>query len=168
MDAELGRRNLTTSDEAAYQQVLKHNGRREAKRRRKKIFGTRRDVSSWVEFFWGLLIIGLISFAYLALPSRFHMKPIWQETAVHVIFASVFIAVFSKSLLGKFRFWMSLMLSSAAHAMIVHAWLKRVGEFSRGQGKLAVLLGFVLFFAVYGLVWVLRRNFYGEEAHEHA
>jgi hypothetical protein len=35
------------------------------------------------------------------------------------------------------------------------------------QGKLAVLLGFVLFFAVYGFVWLLRRNFYGTEANDH-
>jgi hypothetical protein len=47
---------------------------------------------------------------------------------------------------------------------IVHAWILRVGKFSRGQGKLAILLGCVLFFAIYGFVWLLRRNFYGEEA----
>jgi len=49
----------------------------------------------------------------------------------------------------------------------VHAWIQWVRNLSRGQGKLAILLGFVLFFAVYGFVWLLRRNFYGTEANDH-
>jgi uncharacterized membrane protein YraQ (UPF0718 family) len=59
---------------------------------------------------------------------------------------------------------MSLVISSAIHGVVVHAWIRRIGNFSQGQGKLAVLLGFLLFFAVYGVVFLLRRNFYGEEA----
>ena len=64
-------------------------------------------------------------------------------------------------------FWISLALSSAIHMFVVHAWTQRVGNLSRGWGKLAILLGCVLFFAVYGFVWLLRRNFYGEEARDH-
>ena len=111
--------------------------------------------------------MALISFTYLALPSRYHMKPDWQEAAVHVMFASVFIAVVGRSWWRKIGFGMSLILSSAIHLFVVHAWILWVGNLSRGQGKLAVLLGFVLFFAVYGFVWLLRRNFYGTEARDH-
>jgi hypothetical protein len=58
-------------------------------------------------------------------------------------------------------------VSSAIHMFIVHAWIQRIGNLSRGSGKLAILLGCVLFFAVYGFVWLLRRNFYGEETRDH-
>ena len=131
------------------------------------VFGSRRDRSSWVEVIAGLLVIALISFAYLALPSRYHMRPEWQEGAVPVMFSSVFIAVFGRSLWRKVVFWISLVFSSAIHVVAVHVWIQRSGNLSRGQGKLAILLGFALFGAVYGLFWVFRRNFYGEELREH-
>jgi hypothetical protein len=164
LDAELRRRNLTESDQVKYQQFVKRNEQRDAKKRRRKIFGTRMDRYSWVELFWILLTVALISFTYLALPSRYHMKPDWQEAAVPVMLASVFIAVGGRSWRRKIGFWMSLVLSSSIHIVVVHAWVQRVGNLSRGEGKLASLLGFVLFFAVYGFVWLLRRNFHGEEA----
>ena len=164
LDAELRRRNLTESDQVKHQQFVRRNEQREARRRRRKIFGTRTDRSKWVDVFWTLLAIALISFTYLALPSRYHMRPDWQEAAVHVMFASVFIAVVGSSWWRKIGFWMSLVLSSAIHIFVVHAWIQRVGHLSRGQGKLAILLGLVLFFVVYGFVSLLRRNFYGTEA----
>jgi hypothetical protein len=167
LDAELRRRNLTESDQVKHQQFVKRNEQRETRRRRRKIFGTRSDRSQWVDVFWTLLAIALISFTYLALPSRYHMRPDWQEAAVHAMFASVFIAVVGSSWWRKIGFWMSLLLSSAIHIFVVHAWIQRVGNLSRGQGKLAILLGFVLFVAVYGFVWLLRRNFYGTEAGDH-
>lgn len=156
LDAELRRRNLGESDKHKFQQFVGRNERREARRRRKKIFGTRTSLRSWVDLLLGLLIIALISFTYLALPGEYHMRPDWQEAAVHVMFASVFIAVFSRSWWRKISFWMSSIFSSAIHAVVVHAWVQRVGEFSRGQGKLAILLGFVLFGVVYGLVAARR------------
>jgi hypothetical protein len=167
LDAELRRRNLTESDQIKHQQFIKRNEQREARRRSRKIFGTRSDRSKWVDVFWTLLAIALISFTYLALPSRYHMRPDWQEAAVHVMFASVFIVVVGSSWWRKIGFWMSLLLSSAIHIFVVHAWIQRVGNLTRGQGKLAILLGFVLFLAVYGFVWLLRRNFYGTEASDH-
>lgn len=167
LDAELRRRNLTESDQVKDQQFVKRNAQREARRRRRKIFGTRSDLSKWVDVFWTLLAIALISFTYLALPSRYHMRPDWQEAAVPVMFASVFIAVVGSSWWRKIGFWMSLVVSSAVHMFVVHAWIQRVGNLSSGQGKIAFLLGLVLFFAVYGFVWLLRRNFYGTEARGH-
>lgn len=163
LEAELRRRNLTASDQAKHQQFVRRSEQREAKRRRRKIFGTRRDQSAWVDLFWALIAMALISIAYLALPSRYHMKPDWREAAVDVMFVSVFIAVASSFWWRKITFWMSLIIASAIHLLVVHAWIQREGNFSRGQGKLAVLVGFVLFAAVYALVWLLRRKFYGEE-----
>ena len=168
LDAELRRRNLTESDQAKYWQFVKRKKQREANRQRRKILGAGRKLRSWVDALGALIAVALISFTYLALPSRYHMKPDWQEAAFHVMFASVFIAVFSRSWWRNIRYWMSLIFSSAIHVVVVHAWLQRVGKFSRGQGDLAILLGFVLFGIVYGIVWVVRRNFYGEESHEHA
>src|SRR5712671_5777339 len=164
LDAELRRRNLTESDQAKHQQFVKRNEQREAKKRRRKMFGTRRDRGAWLDLFWAILAMALISFTYLALPSRYHMKPDWQEAAMHMMFASVFIAVVGRSWWRKIGFWMSLLLSSAIHLFVVHASIKRVGNLSRGQENLAILLGVVLFFPVYGFVWLLRRNFYGTEA----
>lgn len=80
-----------------------------------------------------------------------------------VMFASVFIAVVSSPLWRKIAFWVSLIVSSAIHLVAIHAWIQRVGNLGRGQGQLAVLLGFVLFFVVYGFVWLLRRNLNGNE-----
>jgi hypothetical protein len=118
LDAELRRRNLTESDQLKHQQFVKRNEQREARGRRRKIFGTRSDRSKWVDVFWTLLAIALISFAYLALPSRYHMRPDWQEAAVHVMFASVFIAVVGRSWWRKIGFGMSLSLSSAIRLWI--------------------------------------------------
>lgn len=159
LNDELRRRNLTESD-----QFVRRRERREATRRRRKIFGTRSDRSKWIDVFWTFLVIALISSAYIALPNRYHMKPDWQEAAFHVMFASVFIAVVGRSWSRRTSFWMSLVLSSAIHIVVVHAWLLRVGHFSTGQGELAIMLGWVLFVAIYGVVWLLRRNLYGEEA----
>jgi len=164
LDAELRRRKLTESDQVKHQQFVERSEQREARRRRRKMLGTPRGRRSWVELFWALIAIALISFTYLALPSRYHLNADWQEPAVDVMFASVFIGVASGDFRRKFAFWMSLVISSAIHLFVVHAWIQRAGNLSRGQGKLAVLLGFVLFFAVYAFVWVLRRNFYGEDA----
>lgn len=164
LDDELRRRTLTESDRTEHQQFVRRKERREATRRRRKIFGRRSDRSKWVDLLWTLLAIALISSAYVALPNRYHMKPDWQEAAVHVMFASVFITVVGRSWWRKIGFWMSLVLSSAIHMLVVHAWIQRVGSLSRGQGKLAILLGCVLFFVIYGFVWLLRRNLYGEEA----
>jgi hypothetical protein len=166
LEAELRRRSLTDSDQAKHQQFVRRNEQREAKRRRRKIFGLRREPRTWVDLFWALVAIALISITYLALPSQYHMKPDWQEAAVDVMFASVFIAIASSFWWRKITFWMSLVIASAIHLFVVHAWIQRIGNFSRAQGKLAVLLGFVLFFSVYAFVWLLRRNFYGEEARD--
>lgn len=164
LNDELRRRNLTESDQTKHQQFVRRRERREATRRRRKIFGTRSDRSKWIDVFWTFLAIALISSAYIALPNRYHMKPDWQEAAFHVMFASVFIAVVGRSWSRRTSFWMSLVLSSAIHIVVVHAWLLRVGHFSTGQGELAIMLGWVLFVAIYGVVWLLRRNLYGEEA----
>jgi hypothetical protein len=113
LDAELRRRNLTESDQEKYQQFVRRTERREADRRRRKILGTRRDRNSWIDLLWALIAMGLISFTYLGLPSRYHMKPDWQEAAVDAMFASVFIAVASTVWWRRISFWMSLVISSA-------------------------------------------------------
>jgi hypothetical protein len=164
LDDELRRRNLAESDRAKRRQFVRREERRSAIRRRRRVFGNRSDRSSWVDVFWTLLAIVLISSMYVALPNRYHMRPDWQEGAVHVMFASVFIAVVSRSLWRSTGFWMSLAVSSTIHLFVVHSWIQHAGKLSRGAGKLAILLGLVLFFVIYGLVWLLRRNFYGEEA----
>ena len=167
LDADLLRRNLTESDQVKHQQLVKRNEQREAKKRHRKIFGTRRDQGAWLDLLWAILAMALISYTYLALPSRYHMRPDWQEAAMYVMFASISVAVVGRSWWRKIGFRMSLILSSAIHLFVVHAWIQRVRNLSRGSGKLAILLGFVLFFVVCGFVWLLRRNFYGTEARDH-
>jgi hypothetical protein len=85
LDAELCRRHLTKSDQVRHQQFVKRNEQRETTKRRRRIFGSRRDRGAWLDLFWAILAMALISFTYLALPSRYHMKPDWQEAAVHVM-----------------------------------------------------------------------------------
>ena len=128
LDAELRTRNLTESDQAKYQHLVKRHEQRDASRRRRKILGTWRNRRSWVDLFWALAAMVLISFTYLALPSRYHMKPDWQEAALHVMFASVFIAIASSVWWRKIGFWVTLVISSAIHLVVVHAWIHRVGS----------------------------------------
>lgn len=160
LDAELGRRNLTESDQAEHQKFMKRQERRESRGRRRKLFGKRQF--SWLESLSALVVMGVIMAAYLALPKRYHLKPDWEEAAVCVMIPSVIVTVGWRSLWQDIAFWMALILSSAIQLAIVHAWVQRAGELSRGAGKSAALLGFVLFIALYGCIRLLRRNFYGE------
>jgi len=160
LDAELRRRNLTESDRVEHQKFAKRQERRELRGRRRKIFGKRQF--SWLELLSAFVAMAVIACAYLALPTRYHLKPDWEEAAVCVMIPFAFVAVGWRSLWRDITFWMALILSSTIQLAIVHAWVRRTGELSRGAGKLATFLGFVLFVAIYGCIRLLRRNFYGD------
>jgi hypothetical protein len=165
LDAELRRRNLTESDRIEHKRFVKRQGRHEARKHRRKTIGPFKYQLSWVDIFWAFAAIALISFAHIALPSRYHVKPEWQEPAFIVMTTSVLIAIASRSVFWrKVGFWMSLVISSAIHLVVVHSWTQRLGDLSRSQGRGAALLGFVLFLAVYGLVLLSQRMFRGEES----
>jgi len=142
---------------------VRRQEQREARRHRRKTFATLKDQLSWLDMLGALAAMVQISVTYLALPSRYHMKPDWQGAAVCMMIASVVIAASRSIFWRRIAFWMSLGISSAIHLVIVHAWTRRVPDLGRRQGQLATLLGFVLFFAVYGFVRLLQRNFYGKE-----
>jgi len=156
LDAELSRRNLTESDQTEHQRFVHRMERREFRSRRRKIFGG--GQFSWLELLWALVAMALISVAYLALPSRYHLNPEWQEAAVYVMIASVVIALGWRNLWRDIAFWMALILSSTIQLAVAHAWIQRRGELNRSLGKGATFLGFALFLAIYGIVWVLRRK----------
>ena len=160
LDAELRRRNLTESDRAEHQKFEKRQERREFKSRRRKIFGKRQF--SWLELLSTFVAMAVIACAYIALPKRYHLKPDWEEAAVCVMIASIIVTVGWRSLWRDIAFWLALILSAAIQLAVVHTWVQRAGELSRGAGKLATLLGFVLFIVIYGCIRLLRRNFYGE------
>jgi hypothetical protein len=164
LQAELSRRNLTESDQTKYQRFVNRMERREFRGRRRKIFGKRQF--SWLELLSVFVAMAVIVCAYFALPRRYHLKPDWEEAAVCVMIASVFVAIGWRSLWRDIAFWMALILSSTIQLAVVHAWVQRAGELSRGAGKLATFLGFVLFFAIYGCIRLLGRNFYGEGSSE--
>jgi hypothetical protein len=75
LDAELRRRNLTESDRLEYERFIKRQEKRETRKRRRKTFGTVKGQMSWLELLWAFVAMALISFTYLALPSRYQMKP---------------------------------------------------------------------------------------------
>jgi hypothetical protein len=164
LDAELSRRNLTESDRVEHQKFEKRQERREFKSRRRTIFGKRQF--SWLELLSAFAAMAVIACAYIALPKRYQLKPDWEEAAVCVVIASVIVTVGWRSLWRDMAFWMALILSSAIQLAVVNAWAQRAGELSRGAGKLATFLGFVLFVAIYGCIRLLRRNFYGEGSSE--
>jgi hypothetical protein len=120
--------------------------RHESKGRRRKVFGKRQF--SWLELLSAFGSLAVIACVYFALPNRYHLKPDWQKAAVDVTIASVFILVGWRKLWREIAFWLSLILSSTLQLAFVHAWVHRAGELSRGAGKLAALLGFLLFFAI--------------------
>jgi hypothetical protein len=169
LDAELRRRNLTESDRVEHQRFVKRQEQREFKRRRRKTFGTLKDRFTWLDLLWALLAMVLISLTYLALPSRYHLKPEWQEAAAYVMITSVVVVVASMRILWrKFAFWISLAISSAVQVVVVHAWTQRVPNPSHGASRGVLVLSFLLFLAVYQFVSVLRRNFYGKEANDNS
>src|SRR2546421_10897285 len=75
LDAELRRRNLTESDRIQHQRFVKRQERCESRRRRRKTFGTFKDQLTWRDLLWTLVAMVLLWLTYLALPSRYHMKP---------------------------------------------------------------------------------------------
>jgi len=164
LDAELRRRNLTASDRVEHQKFEKLQERREFRGRRRKIFGKRQF--SWLELLSAFGAMGVIAWAYFSLPKQYHLKPDWEEAAVCVAIASVFVIVGWRSLWRNITFWIALTLSASIQLAVVHAWVQRTGQLNRNAGKLATLFGFVLFFAIYGCVRLLRRNFYGEGSSE--
>lgn len=172
LDAELSRRKLGKSHLFKHQQFVKRNERREFIRRRRKAFGSSQERASWVDkfvvLFWSAVVMSLITLTYQAIPSRYHFTPDWQEAAVIVMFASVFLAVASNFWWRNITFWISLAISSATHFVLVHVWIIRTGTLTgrRGEGKLAILLGPVLFVLLYGCGWLLRQKFYAEEITE--
>lgn len=163
LDNELRRRNLTEFDRAKHQQLVRHEGRRERVRRSRRIFGTRNDRNSWVDVFWSFLAVVSISGVYVALPRRYHMKPDWQEAALHVLFASAFVFVVGRPWWGKTGFWVSLLLSSAIQLFVVQVWIQRAGSLSSKKGQAAILLGWALFLAIYCSFRLLWRSIYGRE-----
>lgn len=164
LDAELHRRNLTESDRIEHQKFAKRQERLEFRGRRRKIFGKRQF--SWLELISAFVAMGVIAWAYFALPRRYHLKPDWEEAAVSVVIASVFVIVGWRSLWRNITYWMALILSAAIQLSVVHAWVQRSGGLNRNAGKMATIFGFVLFFAIYGCFRLLRRNFYGEGTSE--
>jgi hypothetical protein len=164
LDAELHRRNLTESDRIEHQRFVKRQEQPESRKHRRKTLDPFKYQLSWRDLLWAFGGIALISFTYIALPSRYHMRPEWQEPAFIVMMTSVLIAVASQSVFRRsFSFWLSLVISSAIHLFVVHALTQRVPNLSRGAGKGADLLGFLLFFAVYKFVSLLQRVFHSEE-----
>jgi len=165
LDAELHRRNLTESDRVEHQRFVKRQEQREARKHRRKTFGPFKYQMSWPDILGASGAMALIVCAYIALPSRLHfIKRDWQDTAFIVMMTSVIIAVACrKALWGNFAFWISLGISSAIHLFVTHTLAQRVGRLSRGAGKGAAVLGFLLFLGIYGLVRLLQRTFNNEE-----
>jgi hypothetical protein len=169
LDAELQRRNLTEADLVRHQEFVARVEKRDALRRRQKIFGKpKRDPFPWFEMFCVVVVMAFIWIIYAALPDRFHMSADWEKSMPEVMFASVATAGFGNPWWRKITFWMSWAISSAINLVIAHAWLQRVGKFSRWQGDIVVLLGFVLFFFIFALVSFLRRSLLGEDVSDHA
>lgn len=166
LDAELRRRNLTESDRVEHQKFVKRQERREGSRetklrRRWEGLGLKWELR-WREILEILAVMAAIAVAYFALPSRYHLKPDWQEAALIVMLTSVGLAFIARSW-RNIIFWISLGVSSAIHLIVVHAWTRQTPDLGRARARIAFFLGFVLFLIVYGAVRLLRRVFHGEE-----
>ena len=166
LDAELRNRGLTAETLSKYQHRLKREEQREERKRNKKIFGSKRDrqlsIENWVGLFWSVVIMALISMAYLALPTRYRFTPTWQETAFYVMIPSACLIVFSREWRNKLWFWIALLVSSAAQAWIVHRWVVRSGGTLDGKGRgyqqSALLFGWILFFVIVGCGAFVRHK----------
>ena len=85
LDAEIRQRNVTQDNIKQHQRFVKRKTQIEAKRTRRKLFGTKRSRETWVDgvvtAFWSLLAFALIASTYAALPQRYHFSPDWQQAA---------------------------------------------------------------------------------------
>jgi hypothetical protein len=164
------RRRLTAANERRHEHSVKRVEQLERTQRKRKLLGSRRDRQSWVDnlvtlVWYGVALVG-ISIAYHALPPRFHFSPTWQEPAEYVMFGSVLVAVVGREWWRKAGFWAALPISSVAHAIIIHGWIVRVGSLQgrhRGDAKLAMLLGPILFLVVYLGGYFLHKMLSSEE-----
>jgi hypothetical protein len=166
-------RNLTAADIKIHARFVKKSELRQTRSRSHNLFGTRVPQRSSVEILVGLfsltVAISLILAGYFALPTRYRLPADWQEGAGYAMFNFVFVAVwFFRDWGRRSGFWISLLISSTAHALMVHAWIVHVGADMlwrhRAYGKAALLLGLMLFFVVYGGGVFLRRRLYGLKA----
>ena len=174
LDAEMRSRNLSIDDIKNHVRFVKKSEWRETRRRRSlKLFGTRITEKSGSEilvaFSWIAATISVILLAYFALPAHYRLPADWQEAAGYTVFSTVFLAAWFFSYWGRrLGFWISLLISSTAHALILHAWIVHVGTDMiwrrRADAKGAVFLGLILFFIVYGCGTLLRRKLYRERS----
>jgi hypothetical protein len=166
-------RNLTAADIKIHARFVKKSELRQARSRSRNLFGTPVPQRSGVEILVGLfgitLAISVTLFVYLAVPARYRLPADWQEAAAYAMLNFVVVAVwFFRDWGRRSAFWISLLISSTAHALIVHTWIVHLGADMlwrhRAYGKAALLLGLMLFFVVYGGGVFLRRRLYGLKA----
>jgi hypothetical protein len=173
LDAEMRSRNLSADDIQKHARFVRKSEWRETRRRKSlKLFGTRISEKSGreilVAFFWIAVTISVILLGYFALPARYRLPADWQEAAGYTMFSTVFLAAWFFSYWGRrLGFWVSLLISSTAQALVLHAWIVRIGTDmiwrGRAGGKGAMFLGVILFLFVYGCGALLRRKFYAAQ-----
>lgn len=164
LDAEMQKRRLTYADLMKHEQFVNRATQREKKQRLRRAFGRKQDWDSWVDVFWALLPIAVVVGAYLSLPKQYRFSPSWEPSAEIVLFTVVFLLAGIRLWPRRIAFFISLLVSCGIQALLVHMWVLRFGKLGRGTGRWAVLLGWVLFVAVYGCGFQLRRKFYGDDA----
>jgi len=165
LDAELHRRNLTSFDQAKHAHFVKRSKQLETKKRIRKISGRSGDEDSWYEtlglIVCVLVVVTVLFSGYAALPENYHFTKDWEETAEHVSWATVIVAIISTFWWRNVGFWLSLLISTGIHSLLLHAWIIGHGvPTGRGSRKLAVLMGIVLFLVTYGLLSVIRLRFF--------
>jgi len=176
LEAEMSTRQLTVADVKQHEISVRKNELHElheTRRTSRKLFGIRlprqkSGVEILVAFFWIAVAISVILLGYFAVPARYRLPADWQEATMYATFTCVFLSVwFFREWGRRLGFWICLLISSTAHALLVHAWVARVGTDMlwrhRGDNKAAGLLGFVLFLVVYGCWSVVQRKFYSEQ-----
>ena len=161
LDAQLRHRNLTDSDRVEYQKFTKRQEHREWRRQRRwKIPGLRPRLT-WREILEAFAAMALISVIYVTLPSRYHLRPDWQEAAAIVMITSIMVA-FSAISWRKIAFWISLIVSSALQLLLLHAITGGVLSLSWVQRRGVASVGILLFAAVYTFIRFVQRMLGGK------
>ena len=169
LDAEMQGRNLTAVDIEDHKKLVRRSSLHDTRIRHRKLFGSKFRQKSFVESLVSLLamaiVIGLICASYWQIPARYRLPDEWERAATYVMLSSVFLMTWLFRDWGRrLAFWISLLISSAAHAFIMHYWIVHYGiGSSRADVKVAVFLGLILFGIIYGGWTLLRRKFSGED-----
>jgi len=153
LEVELQRRNLTESDRIEYQKFAKLQERLERRNQHRRNSGTFVDRESLLNKAVAAAFGAGIFFTYRAIPAHYQLSPGWEQAAANVLAAATVI-VYMMGQWRKVLFWRMLTVSSTIQLLVLRIFAERLSKFEYGPSAVSILIGLIIFFVVYAIVWM--------------